>query len=155
MLSPKYLGHLHHRFCSCYARAELEADSDIDSILLNIVETSIKNNKRLEITGVLFLHNQIYLQIIEGTQDVLECLMNRLHIDSRHTNIVKIIDEEISSRSFGSWSMDSFNLSGDESIDLRELTKIGDVGKRGLKINSEVLLKFYKTMLRSHSLTND
>jgi hypothetical protein len=50
-----------------YASEDQEADRDNDSMLLNIVEKSIKNNERLKINGVLFLHNKIYLQIIEAT----------------------------------------------------------------------------------------
>jgi hypothetical protein len=127
-------------------------DDDIDSILSDIVKISKKNNEKTGLTGVLFLHNHTFLQIIEGAHDALESLMTRLQMDTRHKNIVRIIDEEIPGRSFGSWSMDSFNLSDNECIDLKELTTIVGVGKRGLKINNEALIKFYKTMLRSNSL---
>jgi hypothetical protein len=129
-------------------------DGDIDSILQNIVKTSQKNNEEMEVTGVLFLHNHIFLQIIEGSQDALETLMAKLRRDTRHKNIIRIIDEQISGRSFGGWSMDSFNLSDDECIDLRELTKIVDGDKQGSKINNEALIKFYKTMQKSRALTN-
>jgi len=130
------------------------ASSEIESTLLDIAEKSTKNNQAIGITGVLFLHNHMFLQVLEGAQDALERLMSHLQLDSRHKNIVRIIDEEILGRSFGNWSMDSFNLSDGESIDLRELTKIVDEGKQGLKINNDALLKFHKTMLKFRSLKN-
>ncbi len=127
-------------------------DDDIDFTFSDIVEISQKNNEKIGLTGVLFLHEYMFLQIIEGEHDALESLMARLQMDTRHKNIVRIIDEEIPGRSFGSWSMDSFNLSDNECIDLKALTTIVGVGKGGLKINNEALIKFYKTMLKSNSL---
>jgi hypothetical protein len=41
---------------------------NINTILTDIVVQSKKNNPRLGITGLLFYHNQRFLQIIEGKQ---------------------------------------------------------------------------------------
>jgi hypothetical protein len=107
-----------------------DIDSDINFILSDINEKSKRNNQCAGITGVLYLHKNIFLQIIEGSHDSLEGLMARLKTDVRHKNITRIIDEEALERSADNWSIDPFslnffNLSDGEHIDLRELTKAG------------------------------
>ena len=100
-------------------------DGDTNTVLSDIAEKSRINNKRLGVTGALYLHRQTFLQVIEGTQDALEVLMAKLQADVRHKNIVRIIDEKIYNRSAGSWSLNSFSLSDGEYIDIKELTKAG------------------------------
>ncbi len=74
---------------------------DIKSIL----ESSNKNNAEIEITGILVYCNKHFFQIIEGEkQDVLE-LYEKIAIDRRHDNIIKIQEAERDIRQFNNWSM--------------------------------------------------
>jgi phage regulator Rha-like protein len=105
-------------------------NNGVNSALLDITCKSRKNNKRTGITGVLYLNKNTFLHIIEGARDTLESLMITLRADTRHKNIVRIIDEEVFDRPAGIQRMDSFSvhslsLSDGEYIDLKNLTKAG------------------------------
>lgn len=133
--------------------SELASDEDdVNKLLADVVAKSKINNPRRGISGLLFYHNGRFLQIIEGEHDALEQLMSILQQDSRHKDIVRIIDEDIYQRSFAQWNMDSLNLSPDETIDLKELEIIRDVIKRNMDIDTGILAEFYKAMLATHEL---
>jgi hypothetical protein len=127
-------------------------NNDINNSLCDIVKKAKANNLKLGITGVIFYHNKRFVQIIEGEKDSLEYLMSIIEKDTRHKNIVRIIDEEINKRGFMQWNMDSFNLDENDKIDPEELENIRDAYKRNLKLDSELLVVIYKKLLASHTL---
>ena len=73
--------------------------------LANIVESSKKNNPESEITGCLLAGRNSFLQLLEGPKQTINKLYSEISADSRHKNILKLSDEEISERLFSSWSM--------------------------------------------------
>lgn len=76
-----------------------------------ILESSNKNNKPSNITGILVYCNKHFFQIIEGNkQDVIE-LFETIAIDRRHDNVIKIQEGEREKRQFQNWNMafKSFN----------------------------------------------
>ncbi|MGB5603860.1 MAG: BLUF domain-containing protein, partial [Gammaproteobacteria bacterium] len=97
---------------------------DINSVLDDIVKTSKINNPAHEITGLLFYHNQRFIQVLEGEREALEELMSILEKDHRHKNIQRILDQPIKKRGFMDWNMDSCNLSEDQDIEPEELIRI-------------------------------
>ena len=128
-------------------------DVDIDTALKDIVEIAKVKNTEANITGLLFYHNSRFLQFIEGSKDELEKLMLRISADSRHTNIVRIVDEPVYVRSFSGWAMDSFNLNSDDVLSVEELNAVRDVYKKNVNVISNVLAMFYKQMLAHNALT--
>ena len=73
---------------------------------LNLFLTSVRRkNIRLNITGVLLYHRRNILQIIEGENDTIYELIERIKIDNRHTDVVKLVDFKITKRSYVGWSM--------------------------------------------------
>lgn len=123
-----------------------------NDVLADIVEKSKRNNLAYEITGVLFYHNQRFVQVIEGARTALEGLMEILENDGRHQSIERVIDHDIYERGFAQWNMDSFNLSETELIDPAELKIISDVFIERVWLDSDLLVLFYKQMLLSHDL---
>jgi len=73
--------------------------------LLDLLHTSRGYNTIDNITGVLMHRDGYFLQIIEGEQDVIEDLFQRLNNDTRHKNIKMILDRSIESRLFSNWAM--------------------------------------------------
>ena len=125
---------------------------DINQDLSDITNTSKSKNIDLDITGLLFHHNGKFLQIIEGEKTSLEKLMSSIEKDSRHTNIQRIIDEKISSRGYAEWNMDSFNLSDDTNLDIAKLKRIKNAYKEMAYIDSEILIDFYKVMIKKEDI---
>ena len=64
-----------------------------------------KKNSRLNITGVLFYHRGNILQIIEGEDDTVNTLFEKIKIDNRHINVIKLVHFKITKRSYQNWSM--------------------------------------------------
>ncbi|MBL8250817.1 MAG: BLUF domain-containing protein [Candidatus Competibacter sp.] len=82
-------------------------EAEMEQLLL----AARRNNQREGITGVLLHHGKIFIQCIEGPRDKIDQLYARIEADPRHKNIIKILDEPIEARSFGSWQMGCSTLS--------------------------------------------
>lgn len=83
----------------------------------SIGEISKINNQRQDITGVLLCSQGIFFQILEGEEDRIDRLYEKILRDNRHTDILCLHTEhEIKERLFPDWSMRSINL--DENTDL-------------------------------------
>jgi len=126
--------------------------NDVNNVLKDISKKAKINNKKLNITGLLFYHNQRFVQVIEGEKDDLENLLSTIEKDDRHKNIQRIVDEETKKQGFNEWNMDSFNLSEKDSIDSDELINIGNAVKKVFTLDSAILTSFYKTLLSTHEL---
>ncbi len=77
----------------------------------NILNAAKEYNSLLDITGILIYCNKTFFQILEGSKEHIEEVFERIKIDSRHDNIIKIQEEQIQERKFKDWSMafKSFN----------------------------------------------
>ena len=73
--------------------------------LLDLLHTSRGYNTIDNISGVLMHRDGYFLQIIEGEQDVIEDLFQRINNDTRHKNIKMILDRSVESRLFSNWAM--------------------------------------------------
>ena len=130
-----------------YTSEYIGKEEDINLVLDDIVKKSKINNLEHGITGLLFYHNQRFIQVLEGERDALEGLMSILEKDNRHKNIQRILDQQIKKRGFMDWNMDSLNLTEGQDIDPDELIRIRDSYKKHLLVDSKLLVDFYKAML--------
>lgn len=80
------------------------------STLNDIAEIAIERNKADDITGVLCYGNGYFFQCVEGSEQALTDLKNRLLVDDRHKDL-KILDfSAIPERRFIGWSLRSITL---------------------------------------------
>ena len=80
------------------------------STLNDIAEVAIKLNKADNITGILCYGNGYFFQCVEGSEQALTNLKNRLLVDDRHKDL-KILDfSAIAERRFAGWSLRSITL---------------------------------------------
>jgi len=63
------------------------------------------SNLRRGLTGVLFAGSAHFLQLIEGEEDAVCALYERLQQDPRHTHLLKVADKSIAERAFPTWTM--------------------------------------------------
>jgi hypothetical protein len=80
------------------------------SLLDEILKQSRRNNPRMGVTGLLSFSNDLFVQVIEGGRDEVCELYNTIVRDDRHRDVRLLSYEEISERSFGSWTMGQVNL---------------------------------------------
>ncbi|MBJ3762978.1 BLUF domain-containing protein [Maribius pontilimi] len=71
----------------------------------NIVDTSIRNNARVGLTGFLHAEHGCFVQYLEGPSDSLWQLYDRLGHDPRHTDLVLLGHGNVLARRFGDWRM--------------------------------------------------
>ncbi|MAE40133.1 MAG: hypothetical protein CML07_04305 [Psychrobacter sp.] len=80
------------------------------STLNDIAEVSIAHNKAENISGILCYGNGYFFQYIEGSEQALTNLKNRILKDNRHKSIQTLAFSAIEERRFTGWSLRSIIL---------------------------------------------
>ena len=75
--------------------------ADLEAILVD----ARTGNERRKVTGVLVYVDGVFLQILEGDEQVLRSLMRSITSDSRHTGVKVFHEAEVDSPTFTSWRM--------------------------------------------------
>jgi len=78
--------------------------------LLKLHKLSQKNNEKSEITGMLLYQEGNFMQIIEGKEEHVLELYDKVAMDKRHKDIYKIMSGPINKRNFNDWSMGFCNM---------------------------------------------
>lgn len=73
--------------------------------ITGILASSLRNNRRDGVTGLLWTDERRFLQVLEGADDAVQAVLNRIKIDTRHRGIVVLQDRTIAVREFGAWEM--------------------------------------------------
>jgi|GEM_PF-543835 len=64
-----------------------------------------KNNPLHQIGGVLYFSNNYFFQCLEGGQDVVNQLYNKITEDPRHEDVQSLSVKRVNERYFSNWSM--------------------------------------------------
>lgn len=91
---------LHHLI---YQSTAVSSFSDQD--LHDLLAEARSFNAAHDVTGVLLYHDKQFLQVLEGTESVLQPLYEKIRGDRRHTHLVKLADAPLVQRNFAEWSM--------------------------------------------------
>lgn len=88
---------------------------ELKNRVLNSMLNYARNfNRANNITGCIFINHEKIVQIIEGDDDTLDSLYNRILKDNRHLKIETLIDKPINSRVMQDWAMAVYNVDGNE-----------------------------------------
>lgn len=71
----------------------------------NILKKARKNNKELNVTGLLCFNRKYFLQCLEGSRTNVNTIYHRILNDPKHNNIVMLDYKEIITREFDQWEM--------------------------------------------------
>ena len=74
---------------------------------------SRSNNARSGIVGGLYYGDDQFFQYLEGEEEKVRNLYDRIARDGRHRNIITLLEEPIDVRTFTNWSMKYVPLSSD------------------------------------------
>lgn len=89
----------------CYASEFIPVKYDAFHELTEIAFQSRHFTFKHNITGILcFVDGQLF-ECLEGTYDTLMGLIDRIELDPRHQNIVRIETKQISGRKFSEWNI--------------------------------------------------
>lgn len=89
-----------------------------DNELKSLLTEARSFNESAHITGMLLYKDQSFLQLLEGSEEVLRPLFERITNDDRHFQIKTLIDQPLQSKAFSDWSMGFQNLSDSDLQDL-------------------------------------
>ena len=78
--------------------------------LLDLLQLSRRKNEEAEITGMLLYKGGNFLQVIEGSEEAVTRLYQKLLKDPRHSQIMLLSKEPLKERQFPDWSMGFQNL---------------------------------------------
>ena len=85
-----------------YASQPLGFDvSDLRAILV----TSRRCNERDDVTGALICRADLYLQLLEGPQEMVDAAFQRIARDRRHVGVKVLCRREVTERLFPRWAM--------------------------------------------------
>lgn len=76
-------------------------DSDLDELL----EKARTYNSTLDITGVLLYSEGTFFQVLEGEQQAVEELYEKISLDTRHDKVLMLARRKLKERNFGEWRM--------------------------------------------------
>jgi Sensors of blue-light using FAD len=102
--------------------------------LLELLNTSRKNNSEKNLTGMLLYGEGAFVQVLEGEDDMVESTYEIIKADPRHKNLIQIISGKIDKRIFPDWSM------GFKAVDRKiaeEFAGFIDIRNNGLLIEDE------------------
>lgn len=59
--------------------------------LISLVEKARQRNSALDVTGILLFNGVDFLQILEGSEEVIEKLFCKIRSDKRHHSVVELM----------------------------------------------------------------
>lgn len=89
--------------------------------ILDILNTAQEFNLKNGITGCLLYHNNEFIQILEGDENIVKKLYSNIERDRRHFNVMLLAENEKSERIFENWSMAYHEINNDDEKNIGKL----------------------------------
>lgn len=89
----------------CYASKRNENSDDLLQDLRDILTEARDFNTQHCIYGVLYYADNAFFQCLEGEQQIVESLFEKIKTDSRHLDVKHLNTHSIDQSSFNRWSM--------------------------------------------------
>ena len=116
--------------------------------LVDLYEVSHKNNIKNNITGLFIYSDQDILQVLEGPDDAVTSLFNKISKDKRHTAMILLSDDGIENRYFPDWQM-GFYVIGYE--DIQKNIELRDYSRETIQnADFKKLLTLLESFLKNH-----
>lgn len=91
-----------------------------------ILDASRRNNPHDGVTGALLFSSDGFAQALEGTQDAVQKVFERIQTDPRHAKTVVLAAGRTDRRQFAEWSMAYAGRIEDDRVRFESLTGHGD-----------------------------
>nr|WP_294944723.1 BLUF domain-containing protein [uncultured Mucilaginibacter sp.] len=99
-----------------------------DDELLDILKASRRNNKAHNVSGVLLYCEGTFIQVLEGADFDVDAIFAKLEKDTRHKNIIVMMNEPLKQRNFAGWAMGFASVNGITSHQfISDLTSTDDI----------------------------
>jgi hypothetical protein len=98
-----------------YASSATQPFSDAD--LLELLKKSRENNAKRSVTGMLLYKDGNFMQVLEGEEEDVKVIYDRIFLDPRHDGILTLLKGRTKERQFPEWSMAYRNLNSPDALD--------------------------------------
>lgn len=126
------------------AAADFVDETELNSLL---TKSRAYNNSN-EITGILLHIDGDFIQVLEGNENAVSELFDKIKNDHRHKGVITVIQGNVEKRQFSDWSM------GYKATNYQEISKIDGLAEfnRVALFNSDekIALTFLSVFLKSH-----
>lgn len=107
----------------------------------DILQQSRSWNAQVGITGVLlYMHGHI-IQVLEGDKAAVDALFERIRKDTRHKQVICVLNQSIEARLFSQWSMGYETLTTQQFNEVSTLIALDKPEQFIEKENESVILK--------------
>ncbi len=90
-----------------------------------IAELSIRNNERDGLTGVLFTYKDVFYQIIEGPDEILDARLSKIFADDRHRDLFVLkVELNLETRAYSDWAMKTVILDDSQDFLMRPVSEM-------------------------------
>lgn len=112
--------------------------------LLELLEQAREHNARMGLTGMLLHRGDSFFQVLEGGQEELTELFEKIAADPRHKRVEVVTEGPISSREYNDWQMAFIELDGQ---DFSAMPGFSDLMR-----NTPAAREFLRTLSRTKKL---
>jgi len=125
------------------------------SLVSSILEVAIRNNRQRHITGMMLYADGNVMQVLEGKEEVVRNTFRAIESDMRHSGIFVLLEQKVSERQFGPFSMGFRQLTNADLAVLPQAANAfrafpGEISMRGSSGDALLILE---TFCESASLT--
>jgi hypothetical protein len=121
------------------SRQNVEA-VDLDYQVDAIIRSSIGNNRRDGLTGLLLVHDGWFVQALEGPAETVMTAYGRITRDPRHSDPTVLTAGPADRREFGDWNMCERRAAPSDAAILATLSRKGAFEPAGLKPGAALAL---------------
>lgn len=124
--------------------------------LQDLLSLARERNQEMGVSGMLLYHEGSFIQALEGPQEQVEAIYNKIGKDTRHTETQVLFRGEIEHRDFDGWSMGFYRSNQSSSKNLEGFHQFLHRGFRNKdeEVNSSLgrkaLLAFREGKWRQH-----
>ncbi|BFM17196.1 hypothetical protein R50073_33790 [Maricurvus nonylphenolicus] len=118
-------------------------------ILDDIESTAKGHNPDVKINGVLFFDRGHFIQLLEGEEEEVWELYQKISMDRRHHNVQLIFFDAVRKQEFSCWNMDVFDLEdmAFEPLSAEDLKKFRRVYLHNEKPSTEEVSRWVKRLI--------
>ena len=130
---------------------------DLDQVVGDIIRASIRNNRAVNVTGLLLVHDGYFVQALEGPSEAVLTTFGRIGADPRHTDAKVLEAGPAEQRLFADWNMCARRITpaDDAILDTLSLKKSFEpqklTGRAAVRLLSAVRDIQERTQLRAMS----
>ncbi len=118
--------------------------------LIDILNECRKNNKTVDVTGMLLYHDRNFIQVLEGEEDIVTELYQKISKDPRHENLLTYVKQPIDHRQFGDWEMGFVDIEQIGVENIPGYTRFIEDPEHGTKLESASYAYAFLDVFRSN-----